>query len=155
MWYFGLNRTLSFLIYFFFFNDPATTEIYTLSLHDALPIWSPPEAESPNRRPWSHSVSRGVMRGSRLVSWKRRPMRARRACEGVRPRTRTVPEEGRRRPARRERRVDLPEPLGPRRPKTEPEGMSRERPSRACPESACPEPCRWVEGVRRCSPPGG
>src|SRR5688572_31679085 len=25
---------------FFFFNDPATTEIYTLSLHDALPILS-------------------------------------------------------------------------------------------------------------------
>src|SRR3712207_8332592 len=25
----------------FFFNDTATTEIYTLSLHDALPIWSP------------------------------------------------------------------------------------------------------------------
>ena len=24
--------------YFFFFNDTATTEIYTLSLHDALPI---------------------------------------------------------------------------------------------------------------------
>src|SRR5438067_9075015 len=24
--------------YFFFFNDPAPTEIYTLSLHDALPI---------------------------------------------------------------------------------------------------------------------
>src|SRR3712207_8328843 len=28
---------------FFFFNDPATTEIYTLPLHDALPIWPPPE----------------------------------------------------------------------------------------------------------------
>src|SRR2546427_16408 len=27
-------------IYFFFFNDTATTEIYTLSLHDALPIWN-------------------------------------------------------------------------------------------------------------------
>src|SRR4029077_21297195 len=27
--------------YFFFFNDTATTEIYTLSLHDALPIWAP------------------------------------------------------------------------------------------------------------------
>src|SRR3712207_9456391 len=27
------------LILFFFFNDTATTEIYTLSLHDALPIW--------------------------------------------------------------------------------------------------------------------
>src|SRR5438067_13657577 len=26
------------LSFFFFFNDPATTEIYTLSLHDALPI---------------------------------------------------------------------------------------------------------------------
>src|SRR2546426_9381851 len=30
-------RTTS-LSYFFFFNDTATTEIYTLSLHDALPI---------------------------------------------------------------------------------------------------------------------
>src|SRR3712207_8936142 len=28
------------LIIFFFFNDTATTEIYTLSLHDALPIWA-------------------------------------------------------------------------------------------------------------------
>src|SRR5438067_4828446 len=27
-------------VFFFFFNDTATTEIYTLSLHDALPIWS-------------------------------------------------------------------------------------------------------------------
>src|SRR2546425_3962748 len=26
------------MLYFFFFNDTATTEIYTLSLHDALPI---------------------------------------------------------------------------------------------------------------------
>src|SRR5256885_15210913 len=26
------------VFYFFFFNDTATTEIYTLSLHDALPI---------------------------------------------------------------------------------------------------------------------
>src|SRR5476649_753636 len=30
---------------FFFFNDTATTEIYTLSLHDALPI-SPAEAQT-------------------------------------------------------------------------------------------------------------
>src|SRR3712207_9100011 len=27
------------LVTFFFFNDTATTEIYTLSLHDALPIY--------------------------------------------------------------------------------------------------------------------
>src|SRR2546430_8773164 len=36
------------MVYFFFFNDTATTEIYTLSLHDALPIWSPSNRE---RRP--------------------------------------------------------------------------------------------------------
>src|SRR5436190_9839880 len=30
------------VFFFFFFNDTATTEIYTLSLHDALPIWSTP-----------------------------------------------------------------------------------------------------------------
>src|SRR2546426_11254421 len=29
----------SFFSLFFFFNDTATTEIYTLSLHDALPIY--------------------------------------------------------------------------------------------------------------------
>src|SRR5229473_8004748 len=31
----------SFNFFFFFFNDTATTEIYTLSLHDALPILAP------------------------------------------------------------------------------------------------------------------
>src|ERR1022692_2938384 len=31
----------------FFFNDTATTEIYTLSLHDALPIWSAGHDEFP------------------------------------------------------------------------------------------------------------
>src|SRR2546425_11167085 len=34
--------------FFFFFNDTATTEIYTLSLHDALPI-----SFSPSSRPSS------------------------------------------------------------------------------------------------------
>src|SRR3712207_9229916 len=34
---------------FFFFNDTATTEIYTLSLHDALPIYSNLAAESRGR----------------------------------------------------------------------------------------------------------
>src|SRR3989442_12014547 len=29
------------MCFFFFFNDTATTEIYTLSLHDALPISTP------------------------------------------------------------------------------------------------------------------
>src|SRR5256885_7629767 len=37
-------------VFFFFFNDTATTEIYTLSLHDALPISSNgmPLAAEPN-----------------------------------------------------------------------------------------------------------
>src|SRR2546425_13253567 len=37
-------------LFFFFFNDTATTEIYTLSLHDALPIFrvaGPRDAASP------------------------------------------------------------------------------------------------------------
>src|SRR3712207_7005624 len=33
-----MNRTTRFSCAVFFFNDTATTEIYTLSLHDALPI---------------------------------------------------------------------------------------------------------------------
>src|SRR3712207_7789838 len=35
---------------FFFFNDTATTEIYTLSLHDALPIFSALSPGDPGRR---------------------------------------------------------------------------------------------------------
>src|SRR5437867_9575517 len=37
-----------FFVFFFFFNDTATTEIYTLSLHDALPISG--SAPQPGRR---------------------------------------------------------------------------------------------------------
>src|SRR2546429_9538597 len=35
---FILTHDPIFFFFFFFFNDTATTEIYTLSLHDALPI---------------------------------------------------------------------------------------------------------------------
>src|SRR6266850_2783899 len=38
----------SFRLLFFFFNDTATTEIYTLSLHDALPILQ--DLYAPQRR---------------------------------------------------------------------------------------------------------
>src|SRR4051794_41684034 len=39
---------------FFFFNDPATTEIYTLSLHDALPIFARQcrRSDDPGPRHW-------------------------------------------------------------------------------------------------------
>src|SRR2546426_12396439 len=33
-----MHRLTARTIFYFFFNDTATTEIYTLSLHDALPI---------------------------------------------------------------------------------------------------------------------
>src|SRR6201990_3720342 len=36
--------------FFFFFNDTATTEIYTLSLHDALPIFCTHDVVEPVRR---------------------------------------------------------------------------------------------------------
>src|SRR3712207_6982303 len=44
-------------IVFFFFNDTATTEIYTLSLHDALPICVRPRAAG---GPREHLVARGT-----------------------------------------------------------------------------------------------
>src|SRR2546422_10281200 len=56
------------LIYFFF-NDTATTEIYTLSLHDALPISHPPRHRAAQRRvvyPRRHPGGRrNAGRGSR------------------------------------------------------------------------------------------
>ena len=65
----------------FFFNDTATTEIYTLSLHDALPIsksehfdvnklLSPPSAKSvaPRRRLVPVDSSEGDRKSTRLNS---------------------------------------------------------------------------------------
>src|SRR2546426_288959 len=65
------------LFLFFFFNDTATTEIYTLSLHDALPI-------SRDRRPG------GLLRRP-VRRHRRRPRHHRRlpARPGLRPARRT------------------------------------------------------------------
>src|SRR6266480_7679734 len=49
-------KLASLLSFFFFFNDTATTEIYTLSLHDALPIY----VRRPRRR-WARAC-RGASR---------------------------------------------------------------------------------------------
>src|SRR6476619_8580234 len=56
-----MNSAEPFLCIFFFFNDTATTEIYTLSLHDALPIW--PTSSSCRGRRWrsgSRRASSGI-----------------------------------------------------------------------------------------------
>src|SRR6266576_7341376 len=45
---------IDFSVFVFFFNDTATTEIYTLSLHDALPI-----SRTPRRSSGSPTPSRG------------------------------------------------------------------------------------------------
>src|SRR2546427_6879962 len=54
---------------FFFFNDTATTEIYTLSLHDALPICCGRQAHrGPHRGRHLHRVRHsGFSRASRSV----------------------------------------------------------------------------------------
>src|SRR3712207_8410119 len=49
---------------FFFFNDTATTEIYTLSLHDALPI-SPAPAAAVRRPRWRRGGRRPGVEGAR------------------------------------------------------------------------------------------
>src|SRR3712207_8282867 len=56
-----------FLSLFFFFNDTATTEIYTLSLHDALPIsgWGAAGSVCPGRGGHGAGVVSGAGRKGR------------------------------------------------------------------------------------------
>src|SRR2546430_12042423 len=60
------------LFSFFFFNDTATTEIYTLSLHDALPIWRPRRRNwtpaTRKRRAWCARTCRSEEHTSELQS---------------------------------------------------------------------------------------
>src|SRR2546425_10597184 len=65
-------------IIFFFFNDTATTEIYTLSLHDALPI--SPHSDGSTGRASPRGLRRSVEPRShwrrRSRAWRRRSCRA-------------------------------------------------------------------------------
>src|SRR2546429_7223659 len=57
-------------LFFFFFNDTATTEIYTLSLHDALPISKRCPTSSSSPRATAACCSRRPTRGpSRSSRW--------------------------------------------------------------------------------------
>src|SRR5256885_15015238 len=60
--------------FFFFFNDTATTEIYTLSLHDALPISRPP-----TWNPAGPRARAGEGRGPRSPRNRSRPRRDRKS----------------------------------------------------------------------------
>src|SRR3712207_8652455 len=55
----------------FFFNDTATTEIYTLSLHDALPISAVPARAG--RRPGGGRAARVVAPGRGITAGARAP----------------------------------------------------------------------------------
>src|SRR5229473_7976418 len=55
------------IVWLFFFNDTATTEIYTLSLHDALPIFC--SMRSP--RPTCTATSTGPCGCAPCSSWRR------------------------------------------------------------------------------------
>src|ERR1035441_10804838 len=59
-----------FRVVLFFFNDTATTEIYTLSLHDALPIYSCPRFApgEPRRSPTSEQLTAIDRKSTRLNS---------------------------------------------------------------------------------------
>src|SRR6476659_11380988 len=51
--------------FFFFFNDTATTEIYTLSLHDALPIRSGLSSSIATKRVWPELTQRSSASSTR------------------------------------------------------------------------------------------
>src|SRR6267154_6150794 len=56
-----------FYFIFFFFNDTATTEIYTLSLHDALPICVRTGLPNKAASTWASSVVREPLTGVDVV----------------------------------------------------------------------------------------
>src|SRR5205809_2700854 len=56
------------ILLFFFFNDTATTEIYTLSLHDALPILAKRKSvmsPTTSSASWPFAASRSPRRATR------------------------------------------------------------------------------------------
>src|SRR3712207_7076971 len=64
-----------FMLIFFFFNDTATTEIYTLSLHDALPIcWREEPDAIPVTSGRSDHDARGVDLGRMADGRQRQPL---------------------------------------------------------------------------------
>src|ERR1017187_10958850 len=67
------SRTARVCARFFFFNDTATTEIYTLSLHDALPISTLKSGWTPTR-PVSHPFVSGENRSEEHTSELQSPM---------------------------------------------------------------------------------
>src|SRR3989440_9061950 len=83
----------SLVYFFFFFNDTATTEIYTLSLHDALPISSSTAATPTTTRSCSSCRTTGSSGTSSTRTTptppRRSPQPRSRTSRCCRPRTRS------------------------------------------------------------------
>src|SRR2546430_5633837 len=62
------------LSFFFFFNDTATTEIYTLSLHDALPIFGNAGHRDSRCVPWCVPRALSLRRGGGNPGRLKRPL---------------------------------------------------------------------------------
>src|SRR5690606_41817123 len=71
----------------FFFNDAATTEIYTLSLHDALPIWAASIVTCWKPSAWSRMTGAGCAGCRKRWPTASRPKPPSRRC-------RTIPGRG-------------------------------------------------------------
>src|SRR5207249_11558808 len=76
-----LSVHLSSLFLFFFFNVPAPTEIYTLSLHDALPICTRPIPSASARRSGRRCAARAPSAPAPTARARRSPRRASRSEE--------------------------------------------------------------------------
>src|SRR5215510_5447057 len=67
--FFFFYSLLCFFFFFFFFNDTATTEIYTLSLHDALPIAHTDVAVKDFGTVVDHILARRGVTKINLIAW--------------------------------------------------------------------------------------
>src|SRR5436305_13181444 len=117
--------------YFFFFTDPATTDIYTLSLHDALPIWL---ARRGRPRAGRVPAAPSWLRGGR---WRAREDGRRLGCR-PRPRARGLGSDLRRAAA-----AGCPPPHGC------PPGAARDHEARGAPGGARRRGPRWHRGRTR------
>src|ERR1051325_8756857 len=96
---------------FFFFNDTATTEIYTLSLHDALPIYERGAGRARDREDADRAAREHGPRRSQLPRHFQRPRRVR-----------VAPRQGRGRRNVPRGEEDRPRSRGARRAHARPQG---------------------------------
>src|SRR6266511_343035 len=96
------DKRLSLVHFFFFFNDTAPTEIYTLSLHDALPILSAGSEVKPRSSVCSRNAGRASTTSRTAAAAAETSGRASTAVR-ILPHTRPSPLDARTQPGERRR----------------------------------------------------